>query len=148
MQNQPGDPSYAGAVIGGIAGGILGHTVGHGTGKDVATAVSAATGAIDGNNIDNPGGSNPSQQTRLERHSKTVDNWTQQIQAIPSSIVTKVENSARFYRMTLVGNCRKPFQSSRPQYSRSIVIRLRFSLNRGGNQAALSDQVVSFPANF
>jgi uncharacterized protein YcfJ len=76
---QPGDHSYAGAVIGGIAGGILGHTVGHGTGKDVATAVGAATGAIVGDNVDNQGGGAPRQDTRQERHCRTVDNWIPQI---------------------------------------------------------------------
>jgi uncharacterized protein YcfJ len=78
-QSQPGDHSYAGAVIGGIAGGILGHTVGHGSGKDVATAVGAATGAIVGDNVDDRGSGISTEQTRQERHCRTVDNWTSQI---------------------------------------------------------------------
>ncbi|MGA7179996.1 MAG: glycine zipper 2TM domain-containing protein [Thiobacillaceae bacterium] len=79
MQNQVGDHSYAGAIIGGLAGGILGHTVGGGTGKDASTAVGAVTGAIVGDNLDNQGNGNPSPQTRQEQHCRTVDNWTQQI---------------------------------------------------------------------
>ena len=79
VQDQPGDHSYAGAVIGGLAGGILGHTVGHGTGKGIATAVGAATGAIVGDTVDNQGGGNPRQDTRQERHCRTVDNWMPQV---------------------------------------------------------------------
>jgi uncharacterized protein YcfJ len=49
-------PSGAGALLGAIAGGVLGNAVGGGTGRAVATGLGVVGGAIVGNNIQGPGG--------------------------------------------------------------------------------------------
>ena len=77
-QTQPADHSYAGAIIGGIVGGVVGHAVGHGTGKSIATGVGAATGAIVGDKVDNQDNGRTTEDTRQERHCRSVDNWISQ----------------------------------------------------------------------